>query len=293
MKESKRRPTPSVATIGFASIVITAMVAEIAPRPACAQVVADSLRPISVLSFDRAVSVAATSTDVFIVDAGATTVTRLSATNGEAEVYSGSGGRLQSASDVDPTNGLTILVCDQEGGSIHRLSRELTLINILTTLDVGGRMSLRPSRLASIDERTMAILDGPTSRVLRWTSDRGFDQRFGTTAGVDAAETPTDLAADAHSVYVADRATGCLYVYDTMGSFVRRMACESASPIEAVNLNGGRLWVTRPSIVESWLPDGTLVARYAVPGGLDVKGAVGTAGRVWLITPKRLYVSSN
>jgi len=192
---------------------------------------------------------------------------------------------------------LTILLCDQETGRILRLSRELTLINVLHTDNPDLR--LRPTRAASIDERTIVLLDGPTSHVVRWTTDRGVDQRFGTTVGIDAPAAPTDIAADVRSVYVADAASGCLFVYDSMGSFIGRIACEPGSAIVAVNISAGRLWTTRRVDmqtktrvdIEAWLVDGTRAARYSVPAGLEVTSAVGVAGQIWILTPSGLFVS--
>jgi len=303
LRELNRRWTCSLAAIVCLSFVV----------PVSGQARGDSLlQPALVREFDQAVSVAATATAVFVVDAGAATVTRIVTATGEVDVYSGSGGRdgrLQSASDVDPTNGLNILVCDQGSGRILRLSRDLTPIEFLqtgssrepttglNTFDAAADWRLLPIRIASIDEKTIAILDGPTSRVFRWTADRGIDQRFG--SGTNPPEAPVDIAADSRSVYVADRQTGCLFVYDTMGSFIRRMACEPAEELVSVNHAAGRLWVTRradtPSgefaVVESWLQDGSFAGRYVAPDGLGVVGAVGAAGQIWLLTPSALYAS--
>ena len=203
---------------------------------------------------------------LYVVDTGEDAVFQLSPSGVLLETLGGSGtgeGQFDQPMDVDPTNGLVLVVADAGNSRLQRFSRTFLPI---TSLPVGRIERFTPgSQAASLnigseggvqeaDGRPIAVItnnanetfaiDAIQKVVLKWDVSRRLERAIGGfDAGEGTLEDPVALAADEQSLFVADRGRAAVLVYDPFGSFVRMLAPGLAEDVRALSVAGDELWI--------------------------------------------------
>ncbi len=161
-------------------------------------------------------------------------------------------------SDIDPGNGLIWTVADEEKGSLLRFSKELLH---LETIRVPGNRDTERSRSARLDldngraissgqpvavatgaAGELFVVDASSQSILKWDASRRLERTiggFGTGAG--QLTDPVDIATDATSLYIADRALGVIRIYDYFGGHVRDL--NGGEDIKSIAVADSELWV--------------------------------------------------
>ncbi|PSQ98797.1 MAG: hypothetical protein BRD48_06060 [Bacteroidetes bacterium QS_9_68_14] len=261
---------------------------------------------------------------VYVTDAGRDAVVRLPRGEpsgpGRKQILGGPGGaagEFDAPADVDPTNGLMIVVADAGNGRVQRFSEEF---RHLETLPVGRGHAAgeeAPARPAP-DARTDATndlgggrpvaarepggdatyaLDAAAGHVLRWEDQRRTVRVIGGFSGGSdgALRDPVDLAVGpGGTLYVADAGRESVMTYDRFGSFLTRRARELAGNARSVAVSaGGRLYLARARSVLVFGREGRLLRRaeLRLPEGAE-GGVVSVApsGRgLYVLTERALF----
>lgn len=210
---------------------------------------------------------------VYVADAGADVVVRLTPVGASlvAERLGGPGseeGQFYEPSDVDPTNGLVLLVADAGNSRVQRFSKHFAA---LETLPVGkgyGAAGAQPARpvynageedandlgsgrpiaVASAQADVTYAIDAAEGTVIRWDGSRRAERIVGGFGRSDGRLTvPVALAVPSGGpLYVADGSRGAVLVYDLFGRYVRTVAQDLGGDIQALVLRGRRLWIVLP-----------------------------------------------
>lgn len=299
------------------SIVIACLLAGIGVIPAGAQPAGDTLfaEPVPVAVFDDARALA---TDPFgrlyVADAGRDVVVQLAPSGLVLATLGGPGsgdGEFHDPSDVDPTNGLLLLVADAGNGRIQRFSRELAHLG---SIRVRGSQSMtgsswsgatfsdgargadadgRPVAVVSAGTREVFAIDADRHVVLRWDQNLRLTREIG---GQDAGEgmllDPVAVAVDdTRSLFVADRGRRAVLVFDLFGSYVRALGEGLLDDLRALVVQGRQLWVVQGHRISVYGTDGGL--ERTITPALDaplVDLAFHPAG-IFLLTSRGLYLS--
>ncbi len=251
---------------------------------------------------------------LYVADAGASTVVTLTPEGLPLNRLGGPGTGdypFLDPEDVDPTNGLVLVVADAGNGRIQRFSsdgRLLETLRVPATLDEtdGPRSSRfgvpddggdpaetgggRPVAVASAVTGEVFAVDELRGVVLRW-SDRERSVRVvgGIEAGEGALREPVGLALAGGRLFVADRGHGGVLVYDAFGSYLRRIAGDSAPDLRAVAVVGDRLVLVLPRRLLVYGLDGRQRRVLAPSIPEPLVGVAGTERSLVLLTPTRLY----
>ena len=259
---------------------------------------------------------------VYVTDAGRDVVVRLPPEGGREEVLGGPGGeagQFDAPADVDPTNGLVIVVADVGNGRVQRFSKQF---RHLETLPVGrgyaaaGEAPARPVYDARTDDssdlgvgRPVAVaepegdatyvLDAAEGHVLKWEDQRRTVRIIGGFGGGEGVlRDPVDLAVGSGGrLYVADRGGGAgwgsVMVYDRFGSFLTEYALGRADSVRAVATGpGGRLYLVRPRSVLVFGTEGRLLRRARLqlpPPAGEVVDVAPFERWLYVLTPRVLY----
>lgn len=288
-------------------------------RPAAAQAI-DSLHlaphdltPIASFASARALG-AAPNDRLYVADGGRDVVVVLDTLGRRRLAIGETGtrpGEFDTPSDVDPTNGLVLLVADAGNGRIQRFSGEGQLIE---TLPVGRRDAStgvrgqqptyeggeegrdvrptgRPIAVASSSTDETLAIDGAAGVVRTWDAQRRpgpdigtFDQRTG------ALQEPVALALDARDrLYVADRGHASVRTYDRFGTYLGTLPLPSLPEVRSLSFHQHRLWVVTPRqfyVVDTRSRHLAQVGRVALDE--PVIDLALLAGTLYVLTPTRL-----
>jgi hypothetical protein len=241
--------------------------------------------------FEEARAVAADGAGrLYVVDAGAATVTVLSPTGLPLNVLGGPGTgdyAFLDPSDIDPTNGLVLVVADTGNGRLQRFSYDGRLIDSLPVpSDLGdGDAGQREFRDTPTSDRrsgqgrptaVAAAVTGETyaveevqGLVLRWDERRRFDRVIGGLEEDEGAlSQPTGVAVGPDGrLFVADRGHAAVL--------------------------GDRLVLVLPHEVLLYSLEGRRLDAFAVPTPAPLVGVTGTEDRLMLLTPTRLFVTES
>lgn len=265
----------------------------------------------NVASFANAQSLAATSDGrLYVADAGTDAVVVLDTLGTRLRTLGGAGtgaGSFNAPSDVEPTNGLTLLVADAGNGRIQRFTDEGRFIESLPVGEIdersgGGRPTFdrgedaptmqadgRPIAVVSTSANETRAIDAAAGVVRMWDAARrpdgvigGFGQRAG------ALGEPVSLALDAQNrLYVADRDLGAVLVYDRFGTY--RTTLPARPDVRAVGVRGDRVYVVSPGRIEGLDTMSHHVVQVWAGAGLDrAVDAAMVRGRLYVLTPTRL-----
>ena len=244
---------------------------------------------------------------LYVADAARDVVEVLGPNGTRQMVLGGSGtraGAFDTPSDVDPTNGQILIVADTYNGRVQRFSEEGQYLESLpigpSNRQSGNTWNFedgrdggavqgdgRPIAVARDDEGTLFVLDERTRQLLAW-SDLGRSGRI-SEAGDGRLQDPVALAVgDAKRVYVADRERGAVLMYDTFGTFLRRVSLPPLPTVGALTVHRGRLVIVCAERVLVWDRRDGLVAEHAVTLTEPLVDVALHEGRVYLLTATRL-----
>lgn len=245
---------------------------------------------------------------LYVADAARDVVEVLGPRGDQKMVLGGSGtraGEFDMPSDVDPTNGQIILVADTYNGRVQRFSEEGQYLESLpigpsdrrsgSTWNFedgrdGGTVQGdgRPIAVAQDDEGTLFVLDERSRQLLTW-SDLGRSGRI-SEAGDSRLQDPVALAVgDAQRVYVADAEKEAVLMYDTFGTFLRRVPLPPLPTVRALTVHRGRLVIVCAERVLVWDRRDGLVAEHAVNLPEPLVDVALHERRVYLLTATHLH----
>lgn len=240
---------------------------------------------------------------LYVADAGRDVVEILRPDGTRQMVLGGTGtqsGAFDTPSDVDPTNGQLILVADTYNGRVQRFS---DAGQYLESLPVGAgdragsdgwafedrrggtpvRGDGRPVGVARDDNGAVFVLDRRNRRLMKW-SDVGQSERL-VGGRRSRLQDPVALAVgDAGRVYVADKEKEAVLVYDTFGTFRRRVPVSSLSSLRAVTIHRGQLWIVGSGSVLVWERGKGIVMRREVNASSPLVDVAVTGTSVYLLT---------
>ena len=249
---------------------------------------------------------------LYVVDAGRDVVEQLAPDGTVLTTLGGPGtgeGAFDGPADVDPTNGLVLLVADAGNGRVQRFSRAFLFLEALPVGEgvgepiggvrtrfgsgregVGGSGLGRPVAVAASPAGETYAIDETERYVIRWDEGRRVARTVGGyDAGEGALQDPVALATDEASLYVADRGREAVLVYDAFGGYVRTLANGFASDVQALTRTGDELWVVLPERLLVYGTDGRLRRRIDVRLGEGLVDALRLGDAVYVLTPTRLF----
>lgn len=301
----------------FSPFSLSILILLLLPLVAAAQPVDSWLTEMrSVAEFQDARALAADPMGrLYVVDGGQDAVFQLDARGVLLETLGGSGtgeGQFDQPQDVDPTNGLVLLVADAGNNRLQRFSRTFLPLGSIpvgrvdrfapgaesATLNIGSEGGVqeadgRPIAVITNNATETFAIDANNNVVLKWDVSRRFERVIGGfNAGDGALEKPVALAADGQSLYVADRGHEAVLVYDAFGSYVRTLAPDLAQEVRAVSVAGNELWIVLPHHILVYSTRGDLLRTFAVRLGDPLVDVQRVGDTLYLLTSSRLYIHS-
>ncbi len=267
------------------------------------------------LYFEDARALAADPAGVlYVADAGAGVVVRL-APGGLPERLGGPGGSegaFDEPADVDPTNGLVLLVADAGNSRIQRFTREM---RHLETLPVGrgygaaGERPARPVYNAGQEDahelgrgRPIAVATAATGEVLavdaaegvvvRWDAGQRVRETIGGFgAGEGALAEPVALAVSARGeAFVADRGRAAVVVYDALGTHLRTLPLgDDGAAVVALAIRKNEWWAVLPDRLLVFSMEGERLRAIPVALLAPLVDIAFVGERLFLLTEERLY----
>lgn len=244
---------------------------------------------------------------LYVADAGRDVVDIFGSDGTRQDVLGGTGtrpGAFDTPSDVDPTNGQLLLVADTYNGRVQRFSEEGQYLESLPVGQTEARASGewtfqngrsgasvqgdgRPVGVARDDEGAVYVLDARDRRVLKW-SDLGRAEHL-VSGRQGRLQDPVALTVGSdRRLYVADAGQEAVLVYDTFGTFRRRVAGPSLPTLQALTVHRGQLWIVGPDRVLVWDRTEGMVAQHSVDLTEPLVDVVAHRDRVYLLTETRL-----
>ena len=234
---------------------------------------------------------------LYVTDAGEQVVYQLSSEGDllfKAGRPGGGEGQFDVPMDVDPTNGLVIVVADTENGRLQSFSSEFRFLDAhylyenATSYRVGESGTLqetgaRPIAVASSRDQSVFVLDADLSLVLKWDRERVLEARIGDyDQGEGALADPRDLVVTEMNLYVLDAGLDRVQVYDHFGGFEGPLAIGQVQQARSLSAWQEFILITteeevlvyhqRGTFVRKWLPELSepLVDMLIHPAGLFV-----------------------
>jgi hypothetical protein len=251
---------------------------------------------------------------LYVVDAGANAVVQLQPDGTILRTLGGSGtapGAFYDPLDIDPTNGLVLVVADAGNGRLQRFSRQFVPLEVLPVVRVDryvpeqagqpiyslgergevGTPDGRPiAVITNAADETFAI-DAAQGLVLKWDRQRRLERAIG---GYDAGEgtlsDPVALAIDVQYLYVADRAEAGVAVYDHLGAFVRWIGRGRLEDVRALTITEGQLWCVLPERLRIYDPGGRIMHDLPVDAEQPLEDVSVTAEVIFVLTARHLSV---
>ena len=297
------------------SLLLSLFLLLLSPSDAATQPVDSLLTDFTVLAaFQDARALAVDpSGKLYVADAGPDAVLQLSPGGLLLETVGGSGtdeGQFDQPMDVDPTNGLVLVVADAGNSRLQRFSRTFLPIASLpvgrikrftpgsqaTTLNIGSEGGVqeadgRPIAVITNNANETFAIDAIQKVVLKWDVSRRFERIIGGfDAGDGALDDPVALAADGQSLFVADRGQAAVIIYDPFGSYVRTLALGLAEEVRALSVAGDELWIVLPHRILVYATRGQLLRTFAVTLEEPLADVQRVGERLYLLTASRLYL---
>ena len=250
---------------------------------------------------------------IFIVDSGRDAVLKLSPIGAHLATFGGPGsrdGEFDEPADIDPTNGMVILVADAGNRRIQRFSRTFAFLGSIPLPNPDERRSADPARIiyrrsdsgsnsydsgipiaiASTGANELFAVDADQNVVIRLDEDRRAVRVIGDVdAGEGLLNRPVALAVSDDLLYVADAERMAVLVYDTFGSFVRSVGEGRLPGIRALASQKNLLYVALARQIVVYGPSGlTRTIDVDIPEDI-VDFALKADGEMLLLTPTALY----
>lgn len=251
---------------------------------------------------------------LYVVDAGRNVVVQLSSEGEVLRTLGGSGtapGTFYDPRDVDPTNGLVLVVADAGNGRIQRFSRQFVPLEVLPVVRVDryvpeqagqpiyslgergevGTPDGRPIAVVTSEADETFAIDAAQGLVLKWDRQRRLERAIGGyDAGPGALIDPVSLAIDERFLYVADRGEGGIAVFDHLGAFVRWIGRGQMDEVQALTVAEGSLWVVLPGQLLTYTPSGRREQELRVAIEGDMVDVAVLRGHIYVLTPHHLGV---
>jgi streptogramin lyase len=245
---------------------------------------------------------------IYVVDRGPEVVVRLQPDGRVTDVLGGSGsapGLFDGPADIDPTNGLTLVVADAGNSRVQRFSKALRLLEVIpvdrtstgrlpsydrrraaTTSPSNGR----PVAVAMTSADELVIVDADQNVVLKWEQNRRAQRVIGGyEEGTGTLIEPFALALGPNDeLWVADRGHDAVLRYDAFGSFLQMMAPGAIDRAQTIAMMGSNLWVIHPDRILVFNRRGTLQRVYEVRLGEPIVDVARHGRTHYLLTPARL-----
>jgi DNA-binding beta-propeller fold protein YncE len=206
---------------------------------------------------------------LYLADAGNHTVRILNRDGLLVDEFGGPGtgdGQFDGPSDIDPTNGLVIVVADLGNSRIQRFTKTLQIIESIPLyaagpqgretptssspgLELGSLSALIPGRPVSVavsaTNETFAV-DETAGRLARWDASRRFSGFVGDDEGESALVSPVAVEIMDDQVFVADNGRGEVVVFDTFGSYIRSMGSGALTRTRSISVVEASVWIVEP-----------------------------------------------
>ncbi len=244
---------------------------------------------------------------LYVADAGRDVVNVYESDGTRRDVLGGTGtqpGAFDAPSDMDPTNGQLLLVADTYNGRLQRFSTEGQYLESMpigpTERRTGGEWTFqerrsgapvqgegRPIEVARDDEGAVFVLDAHGRRVWKWSN---LGQSEALVPGRDGRlQDPVAMAVGSDGrLYVADAGRDAVLVYDTFGTFRRRVPGDSLPALQALTVHRGQLWIVCARRVLVWDRREGVVAEHTVDLSEPLVDVAVHGDRVYLLTETRL-----
>lgn len=242
---------------------------------------------------------------LYVADAGCDVVRIFDSSGTEGAALGGSGiraGEFDGPSDLDPTNGQTLLVADAGNGRVQLFSAER---QYLEAVPVGGSFGTseqrvfddgrdggdvqgdgRPIAVVSTDGDETYVIDARAASVLRFDAQRRPERVI---APSSRLRSPVALAlGDDRRLYVADAEQAAVYAYGRFGSFLRRLPLPELPAPRALTVVEGRLWVVCADRIVVWDPQTSAVQVRPVALDASLVDAARWNDALYLLTARRL-----
>lgn len=204
---------------------------------------------------------------IFVVDAGRDAVLKLSPAGVLIATLGGPGsrdGEFDEPADIDPTNGMVILVADAGNRRIQRFSRTFAFLGSIPLPSSEKRRSADPARItyrrsdsdvnaydsgipvaiASSGANELFAVDADRNVVIRLDEDRRAVRVIGDVdAGAGLLSRPVALAVSDDLLYVADSERLGVLVFDLFGSFLRSVGEGRLPNVRALAAHEDQLYV--------------------------------------------------
>lgn len=237
---------------------------------------------------------------LYVADAGRDVVDKLAPDGTVLASIGGPGsdhGQFDGPSDVDPTNGLVVVVADMGNGRLQRFSG--ASLHMETLPVIRSEAFLAAGEQDGGEGQPLAVATSPSSEifalerfdgaVLKWDALRRPERIIGAygTAGASLRE-PVALAVDESRLYVADAARDAVLAYDHFGGFSGTLAEGLARLTRAMAVLDGDIWLVRSDTMVVHLPGGGTVRTLGVDIDEELVDASPYGGFLYLLTPSRL-----
>ncbi len=231
---------------------------------------------------------------VYVVDPGAAALVVLEASGALQRVFTGNADSpLREPVDVDPTNGLLVLVADAGAGKVYRLGKEGLLLEAL-----GGEQAPRlgsfdlpeenapfvPAALASNRRGDVFVADARARRLIWWDGAR--QRRVLSSPDDGLLVAPRGLATTDEALYVLDGAA--VLVFDFFGTPLRRFGTPAAAAALRVRRMGARIGLVGLQEIALYTPQGTL-EHTLIWQGPPLRDAALAQDALYLLTAQALY----
>lgn len=241
---------------------------------------------------------------LYVADAGPDVVRVLGPDGAVRATLGGTGtraGEFDDPLDLDPTNGQTLYVADAGNGRLQHFSAERQYLGarpVGASSSEGERVfddgrdgadvqgAGRPVAVVSSNGDETFAVDERERAVVHFTPPGRRERLIGPASRLDE---PVDLAlGDDRRLYVADRGRGDILVYDTFGTFVKRLSTGALPALRAVSVHAGRLWIVCAERVVVWTLGSQRSRRHRPRLDAPLVGAVPQGERLFLLTEHRL-----
>jgi hypothetical protein len=244
---------------------------------------------------------------VYVLDAETATVTVLVDQRFEQRALMGTGGRgdaFSSVVDLDPTNGLRLIVADAGRGELQWYSRSFRLLETRPVVRSAERQTRglgyddtgdgsdgsrgRPTAVVSTIGGELFAVDDSEGLIYKWDTSGRFEGTIGA-EGEGRLIEPVDIAVSTDLLFAADSRVGSVMVYDRFGSFMRQIAAGRADRVHAITVHEDHLYITLPREIMVYSVRGRLLKRHPVELEEPLVDCVRKDDALYLLTQTELY----